>query len=201
MTATATTQLTFDESIHQYKENGIVVPSVTQVLKESGLVDLSFVDKETLLYKSDLGTKVHKATEYFDRDVLDMEELHPVLKGYLNAWIKFSHDYKFIPQDIELRMIHPLYKYAGTIDRIGLIKPSIVQLDIKSGVRHHSHKIQSAGYTELYNYGKPKNEQVKRRFTVYLNEDGTYKVDEHKKATDFKIFLAALTITNYKRSL
>jgi len=198
----AVAKLTFDEFKHEYKLDDIIVPSVTQTIKIAGLIDLSFVDKELLAYKSDLGNKVHKTTELYDTNNLDEKTLHPVLIGYLLAWKKFIWDYRFKSLFIELAMVHPLYRYAGRIDRIGTIIDSntIAQVDIKTGVKHHSYAIQSAGYTELYNYGKPKKEQIKRRFTVYLNEDGTYKVEEHKKATDIKIFMAALTICNYMRN-
>ncbi len=192
--------LIFDALKHEYKLNGVVIPSVTQVLHEAGLIDLSFVDKGTLEYKSDIGSKVHKTTELYDFDDLDEEKLHPLLQGYLAGWKKFRADYNFVPVHIELMLYHPIYRYAGRIDRIGNMGSDIVQLDIKSGIKKPVYAIQSSAYTELYNYGKPKSEQIKRRFTVYLSEDGTYKVDEYKNKTDLNIFLASLTITNYKRS-
>lgn len=192
--------LTFEEETHTYKTNGIKVPSVTQILKEAGLIDLSFVDKEILEYKSDLGTKVHTTTELYDQNNLDVDSLHPILKGYLDGWIKFRKDYDFTPTLMEIALIHPLYKYAGKIDRIGTIRKDTVQVDLKSGVHHHSYAIQSAGYTELYNYGKPKKEQIKKRYTVYLKGTGEYEVREHKNPNDTRVFLAALTITNYKRA-
>jgi hypothetical protein len=194
--------LTYNDSKHEYKVNGVIVPSVTQSIKTAGLIDLSFVDKELLEYKSDIGNKAHKTTELYDTNNLDETTLHPMLFGYLQAWKKFRADYQFKPIHIELAMVHKLYRYAGRIDRIGTIENTthIIQADIKTGVKHHSYAIQSAGYVELYNYGKPKKEQIKRRFTVYLNEDGTYKVDEHKDKTDISIFLAALSITNYMRN-
>jgi len=196
-------KLTFDEENHLYKEDGVIIPSVTQCIKEAGLIDLSFVDKELLEYKSDVGNKIHKTTELFDHGNLDESTLHPLLAGFLGAWKKFIWDYQFNSLHIELAMIHPLYRYAGRIDRIGTIidKITIAQVDIKTGVHHHSYAIQSAGYTELYNYGKPKKEQIRRRLTVYLREDGTYEVREHKNPNDIRYFLAALTITNYLRSI
>jgi len=192
--------LTFEEENHIYKLDGVNIPSVTQITKEAGLMDLSFVKKELLEYKADLGKKIHSTTELYDNNNLDLESLHPVLKGYLNGWIKFRTESKFIPILIEYRRFHPLYRYAGRIDRIGTIENVLAELDLKSGVHHHSYAIQSAGYTELYNYGKPKNEQVKKRFTLYLKEDGTYSLQEHKNPNDKTVFLSALTVTNYLRS-
>jgi hypothetical protein len=195
--------LTFNQEKHEYKEDGVIIPSVTQCIQKAGLIDLSFVEKELLEYKSDVGTKIHKTTELYDQGNLDEATLHPLLAGFLQAWKKFIKDYQFIPMHIELKRVHPLYKYAGMIDRIGTIidGKTITQIDIKTGVHHHSYAIQSGGYTELYNYGKPKKEQIKRRLTVYLREDGMYEVKEYKSPNDIRIFLAALTITNYLRGV
>lgn len=193
-------ELTFEEEQHKYKLDGITIPSVTQILKDSGLIDLSFVDKELLEQKADIGHKAHATTELYDKNDLNIEALHPLLKSYLDAWIKFRNECEFIPTLIEGKYFHPLYRYAGRIDRVGTLQKDLTQLDIKSGVPHRAYAIQSAAYTELYNDGKPKKDQVKRRFTLYLKEDGTYSLQEHKSKNDIRVFLAALTITNYKRN-
>jgi len=194
-------ELTFDENKHQYKVDGVLIPSVTQIIKEAGLIDLSFVDEDLLEYKSDIGTKVHLTTELYDLSELDEKSLHHTLAGYLKSWVKFREDYQFVPTQIELMLYHRVYNYAGKIDRIGTLSgKTICQLDIKTGITHHSHALQSAGYTELFNYDKLPKNQIKKRLTVYLKDDGTYKVAEHKKTLDRTVFIAALTITNYKRS-
>lgn len=195
--------LTFEEDKHLYQLDGVTIPSVTQVIKGAGLIDLSFVKKDLLEYKADIGTKVHLTTEYHDNDNLDIESLHPMLRGFLNAWILFRNQSGFKPIATERRLYHPIYRYAGTIDRIGTIANKICQLDIKTGVAHHSYAIQSAAYTELYNYNKKKAEIVKRRLSVHLKEDGTYTLVEYPDKDynkHLKVFLAALTITNYMRN-
>ena len=190
--------LTFDEETHTYRLDGIKIPSVTQIIKSVGLMDLTFVKQELLEYKADLGKKVHSTTELYDRNNLDIESLHPVLKGYLSGWIKFREEIKFIPILIETMLAHPAYRYAGRIDRVGMIDNVLVELDIKSGIPHHSYAIQSAGYVEMYNFDKPKiKDQIKRRFTIHLAQDGTYKLIEHKDPKDRTIFLSALSIHNY----
>jgi hypothetical protein len=192
--------LTYNEERHEYKDNGIVIPSVTQIIKTAGLVNLDWVSEETLNIKADLGKKVHSATELYDKNDLDINDLHPTLRLYLDGWIKFRKDYGFIPTEIELQLFHKLYKYAGRIDRVGNISKDLVLIDIKSGTHQKTNAIQTAGYELLYNQDKKKSEQIKKRFIVYLSEQG-YKVEEHKNQNDKNIFLSALTITNYLRSL
>ena len=97
-------------------------------------------------------------------------------------------------------MFHKLYRYAGRIDRVGTIGKDLVILDIKSGTIQKTHGVQLSGYELLYNQDKKKGEQTKKRFAVYLSETG-YKITEYKSPNDKSVFLAALTITNYLRSI
>lgn len=190
----------FDENTHTYKLNGTVIPSVTQILKAAGLISLEYVDKDILNQKADLGRKIHLTTELYDTDSLDDESTHSLLKSYLNQWIKFKSDYEVELDSIETMLYHPVYRYAGRIDRIGKVKMNNFKgkaiIDIKSGVPYHHHAIQLAGYADLYNYRKKTKDVITKRICVYLTPDD-YKVIEHSSLTDRAIFFAALTINNY----
>jgi len=192
--------LTFDAEKHEYKFDGKVIPSVTQIMEYSKLVDLEWVSKELLEEKGDLGTKVHKATELYDQNILDIDDLHPVLRNYLNGWIKFKKDYDFQIKEIEQIYYHPKYSFAGTLDRVGIAQSVKTLVDIKSGTKQKVHEIQTAAYKLLYDLGRPKKEMIKKRLIVYLSETG-YKVEPNNGLYDDKIFLAALTIYNYKKGL
>ena len=192
--------LTFTAENHIYRVGGVIVPSVTQIIKDAGLVNFDFISDELLAAKADLGNKVHSTIELNDHGTLDVETLHILLKKYLDSWIKFKHDFNYTTIDIELQLYHPLFRYAGRIDQVGETEKGLTLLDIKSGKVQKTHPIQTAGYAELFNYKKPKREQIKRRLAVYLTTEN-YKVIEHKESSDRNIFLAALTIANYhKRS-
>jgi len=192
--------LEFDEEKHRYMENGLVIPSVTQIIQEAGLVNLDWINAELLKEKADLGKKVHSTTELHDKEKLDFEKLHPILKAYLNNWIKFRQEYGFVATEIELQLFHSLYRYAGRIDRVGLMGKDLVLLDVKSGTPQKSHAIQTAGYKGLHDQNKKKSEQIKKRFTVYLSETG-YKVIEDKNQNDWNVFLSCLTIYNFKKGV
>lgn len=71
----------FDEQTHTYRLDGVVIPSVTQVL--ASMSDFSWVNPAVLARKADIGRKVHKVCEWWDKDELDEETLHPLLAGYL----------------------------------------------------------------------------------------------------------------------
>ena len=193
--------LTFNEDLHKYTDaNGLTIPSVTQILKTAGLVNLDWIPAEILEQKADLGKKVHSATELYDKEDLNFDALHPVLKSYIDGWVKFRKDFNFEPTEIELQLLHAAYRYAGRIDRVGMMGKDLTILDIKSGTKQKTHAIQTAGYELLYNQNKKAKELIKRRIVVYLSPTG-YEVEEHKDKNDRGVFLAALSITNYINNL
>src|SRR4030065_1671243 len=102
--------LVFDKDTHEYKVNGLVIPSVTQIIQGAGLTNFANVPDFILQEKADLGTKGHSATELYDKGTLDKKSLHPILKKYLNSWITFTKDFDFVVEDIEEVYYHPLYK-------------------------------------------------------------------------------------------
>ena len=194
------TDLKFTESDHRYSIGGETVISVTQVIDTLGLSDFSFVSEDALRIAADRGNKVHKTTELYDRAILNREGLHPTLENYLVSWIKFCRDFNFELLENETMYYHPLYKYAGRIDRIGYCNNKLTLVDIKSGIKTKTQPLQTMAYKMLYDYGKPKAKQIKQRLVVFLSEKG-YKIELHEDPSDQSVFLAALTIHNYKKNL
>lgn len=195
--------LTFDEQLHEYKLDGLKIPSVTQILKESGLSSFNNVPEHLLQESATIGKHVHRATELADLDMLDMDSLDELYLTYLVQWEKFKKDYSFIQEQIELKLVHPILRFAGTIDRVGTMlingKTHRVILDIKTGIKTKEVAIQLAGYSILYNRAVSKKEQATIRVAVYLKPD-SYKVETFTNKADENIFLSALNITNWKRS-
>lgn len=162
--------LTFDEDTHTYKYGDRIAPSVTQILGSLGFIEDEFFTLESQIR----GKLVHKITELYDDDSLDMETVDPRLKGYLDAWIAFCNAVSFVPTMIEKRVFNAHLFYAGTLDRKGVNgKGKSVLLDIKTGVPAIFHAFQLGGYTLC--------EDADELLTVYLKEDGKFRVEEHDK--------------------
>ena len=122
--------LIFDEEKHEYRRGDQVLPSVTQILRDMGMVDDRYFTPE----HAARGIAVHKATELYDKGTLDEESLDPRLEGYLGAWIAFRKETGFFPTHIEYRGFSK-FGYAGTLDRIGVTDAgATVLLDIKSSM-------------------------------------------------------------------
>ncbi|MDN7658479.1 hypothetical protein [Burkholderia cenocepacia] len=186
--------LHFDEAEHTYTVAGRRVPSVTQIL--APLVDYSMVPRETLERGRQLGSAVHRMTELYDLDDLDMDSLADELRPYLTAWIKFRAETGFVPETIEKRMFHPSLRFAGTPDRSGLISGRRAVIDIKKMLTLGPViGLQLAAYRELF---AKNGTVVEDRYGLGLRADGTYRLVPYTDKSDWPVFLSLLTLRNWK---
>ena len=94
---------TFAAEGHLYQQDGVTIPSVTQVLALSGIADVSGIPLYRLERAAAVGTAVHAACHFLDEDDLDLESVHPEIVGYVLAYQLFKTDTGFLPRAIEQR--------------------------------------------------------------------------------------------------
>lgn len=194
--------LQFDTDLHEYRFGGINVPGVTSVL--APLIDYSKVDPVLLERARLLGQAVHKTTELYDQDELDVDSLDPQLVPYLDAWIRFRKEVDFQPLGIEQRVYHPTYRYAGTLDRTGLVRGNMAVLDIKKMlVLGPVIGVQLAAYQNALNVVRPSVEvpypvRIADRYALGLQADGAYRLQQYKDPADWSTFLSLLNLKNWK---
>lgn len=189
------TDLKFDEAEHAYTWKGEVMPSVTQILKHFGFIDDQWYTEESRIR----GQAVHRACELYDHGLLDYGSLDPSLVGYLDAWKKFESDTGFESELIEQRVVNPIYRYAGTLDRIGIMHnvaggPRRTLLDIKSGAVQRWAALQIGAYEACF---------VKKdyhRMAVELRKDGTYRTKDFTGHSDKGLFCGLASAWHWKRS-
>jgi hypothetical protein len=187
--------LTFDADTHRYAVGGKPIPSVTTVLRAAGLIDFSGVPLPVLDPARERGTRVHLATELDDRGELDIGSVIPEELGYLDAYRRFKREAGFIATSIEQRVYSHRYWYAGTLDRIGLMRKKRCLLDIKTGAPQRAVGPQTAAYKAAL----PMN--VMPRFAVYLQPDGSYQLASLNDSDDLAVFLAALRLVTWRKLL
>lgn len=191
-----TAPLTFDAKTHTYRLDGVVVPSVTQVLSEAGLLDAQwYTDQHSLR-----GRIVHVITALDDRNALDESQVGDEYLGYLVAWRAFRTSVPWTILDIEQAVYHAAYRFAGRYDRRMCIHedgPYAMLVEIKTGQPEQWHRLQTAAYLRC---SLTVRSPVVERYVVYLRNNGTYKVCKHDDASDWDVFLAALALANWKRN-
>lgn len=192
-------QLTLDDN-HIYRLDNVIIPSVTQIIQSAGLTDFSQVPASVLEASRLFGKAAHKACELWDNGELDEEALDPALKPYLDGWKLFRQEYGFVLEKIEWQAYSPVYRFAGTIDRIGKwrIDDTLIIADIKTGVDSPATAIQLAGYELLLRENlKPKGKI--KKLPVLLNGEGTYKIKEYSNKKDKDVFICALSLYNWRK--
>ena len=182
----------FNEQDHSYHSQGVRYPSVTNILAAEGFYgDAAAYFTE---YSRDRGRFVHKIIQYHIEGVLDESTIDPVLRPYYDAWLSFERDTGFVSERCEMPIASDLYKVAGTPDHVGRLNECFAIVDVKTGVMNPVTGVQLAAYELLLNVSSAK------RFGLQLKDSGKYSLKEYKDRTDRGIFLAALSIYQWKKN-
>ena len=178
----------FDPVAHRYTLDGIVLPSVTQILR--GLDDFAHVPARVLEKARDRGTRVHSACSLDVLGTLDEATVDDEVAPYLAQFRRFPRESGFMPTLSECRVYDETLWYAGTLDLFGDLPGCIdVQIDIKSGAIPRSVGPQTAAYANgLY---KRAGLMTRRRYTLKL-EAGKYSLIPLDSTDDFGAFCRAL---------
>jgi hypothetical protein len=181
MTTMSKFKLEFDEEKHIYRANGVIVPSVTEILKFLSVDTSANASPYLRQQAADRGTRIHEATIIYDYAGMDDELIDADIYPYIKAYADFVRDYRIRGY---LLTEHALTngEYAGTLDRLAVIDGKITVIDFKTGTTVD--KLKEAA--QLYAYAKllADNEMYRDRygdfgaFVLRLKRDGTYTVQE-----------------------
>jgi hypothetical protein len=199
--------LEFDEERHLYRVRGEILPSVTGVLKEEGLA--VYGNGQDSAWAMQVGTWAHKAIEWHERGTLDEANLPTGIRRFVSSWEKFKEASRFEPivDLIELRLWQPEHAFGGTPDIPGRIDGRFVLVDLKTGSKRESDKVQVATYwgllrdsiMELHSAAAFAEGRV-----VYLKDDGgvpgVASVDTMEMFRNECLFLSALAVNRWKKS-
>ena len=171
--------LLFDAASHTYKTPaGVVVPSVTRILRATGvsrdfgaLGGVSRKLKGDIELKGTLGDAVHQDAHAYDDDDLVMDSVHPDVLPYLNAWIAFRQNKRLHPLVRERRLFHPELGYCGTMDGLFACSTKVIEVDIKTGDPVSSAgQYRSMAYQVAYLRENP-GAVIHERWCVWLQPD------------------------------
>ena len=213
-----TPEFTFDESEHIYTlKNGVEVPGCTRVIDTGGWCDYKDVREDILERKAAIGREVHRATVMFDHRSLDWKSLDPRVEGYVESWRYFRAATGFVPIVSEFRSVCEVNKrkYGLTIDCFGVSRPTKPRarssgrgietiVEKKTTMKKaRRHDLQTAGYAIGFLGAKGYASALarflsRRRLIVYLKPSGIPDVHEADRREDYEIFMALLTVTEFK---
>ena len=180
-----------EEGQHEYTLDGEVLPSVSEVTRFISREVYGEVTQYILENAADRGTRVHKACEALDE--YGAVEADEDILPYLQAYVLFRREHTVKWEKVEYSSYSPSRKYAGTIDRYGVVDGVRCIVDLKT-----SSSLQKALYGAGQNlYRMMLEEQgmpVEKLFILHLQKDGSYKIVELAK--DDSVALACLTLHN-----
>jgi hypothetical protein len=186
----------FDEDTHIYRVDGVVMPSVTQIL--DAYTGLEFVNRELLRRAAEFGNHVHRACDLYDTGQLDEASLDPALVPYLDGWKAFLEDTGAVVVLSECWLASRRHGYAGTLDKLVWWGKSKRLVDVKSGtVVPRTVGPQTSAYAEAYT--EETGERIRDRYCIHLPGDGKYRSHRLNDPRDFPIFKSALVVHNWYR--
>lgn len=158
----------FDPVRHEYRDGDTLIPSVTQILAASGLINDRWYSEES----RELGSAVHTLCERyangerFDDTGRELEGLEYV--NAFSAWMRDTRAYAIMTECIIDHVLNG-HRYAGKFDLLAEIGGKRVLIDLKTGAKAKWHHAQIAAYSLAMN--------PDRGAVLYLRAGGTYKED------------------------
>lgn len=184
------TLMFFDEG-HKYTLDGEELPSVSELCRFLSREIYNDISQWRLDSAAQRGTSVHKTTEVLDKyGTADVQE---DILPYIQAYLKFRKEHEVEWKRIEYALHHPTERYAGTIDRYGVLDGEETVLDIKT--TYTIHKPLCAASLNLYRMALEANGcKVSKLYILHLKKDATYKLMEFE--VDDVLPKALLTLHN-----
>lgn len=163
-----TDEIVLEQPDHIYREvkSGIVLPGVTTILKVGGFIDDRFYTE----LARQRGTAAHLAIHFLEKGTLDPFSVDPIVEPYVESYKGFKRisGYKVLYH--EKLVYHPIYRYAGSLDSVGLLNGKEVIIDFKTGDVQAWAGIQIAAYNACL--PPCSTGGIRKRFGLRLYGDG-----------------------------
>ena len=192
----------FDPIPHRYYYGDRRIVGITEAIQSVGLSPaIPESARRNFAYAASRGTTVHKACELSDLGQSHEYDMDSNLSGYVKAWEKFRIDYGYEPDLVEVPLGHYIYQFGGTPDTAGYSKKleAYCVVERKTCQLQDHFGFQLAGQEILVIQG-PSGPQHARKLAVQLKPDSQYVVKEYYDKIYHKLFLNAVSISNWKIS-
>lgn len=186
---------TFDAEKHEYRLQGKVLPSVTQVL--SIVNDFDRVPRAILEHARERGECLHRAVNLYNRDDLEFESLDNDTSADVYAWARFLRESGAVVIASESPVVHETLGFAGTPDVVLSWKERIVIPDIKS-----TYSVPATVGCQTWAYAAAWQsmngaKRMPERYCIHI-KDGNYTAHKRNDPADQSLFISCLNIWQWK---
>jgi hypothetical protein len=193
-------EIEFNEKDHIYTKNGIVLPSVTQIMQPLYEQVYGKADSDASDNGKSKGKEIHRAIDdYCEFGMIDISEEY---KPYLDNFIRYIDEHQYEVVASEVMLWHPVYGYAGKIDIIVRNpKGEFVLIDNKTGdLQPKLHAVQLQAYTDMWSANKMP--EIAFKVALGLSDKGYKEHRYDKYDTKAKsVFDACYKIYKYRKEL
>lgn len=143
-------EIEYIDSTHTYLVDGVITPSVTQIIHSLFSCAYENVPKSVLLAKADFGTHVHEAIEKGSS-----QGLKPLEYICYEEWLKLKQKHNIDPVEHEVIIAYEDL-YAGRLDMIADVNYTRCLLDIKTTAKVETEMLEwqlgmyKLAYEEIY---------------------------------------------------
>lgn len=120
----------FLENEHLYIKDGIVIPSVSEILHYIFPDKYKNIPKKILERKAEYGTRLHLAIQLLEEQGIEIE-LNPNQRASLLQYLELKKEYNVKVLEQELIVSYE-YEYAGRLDMIAYVDEKLCLIDIKT---------------------------------------------------------------------
>lgn len=177
---------------HSYTHGGQPIDGLTKILEAEGF------KRGDILY-SGKGSNIHLLCQLHDEGDLDDSSVSPKYRGYLDAWLEYSLQYKVKHRMIEKPVHSHPHSFATTPDRVGEDRdfPDVIT-EIKT-FEDGWFGIQTAAQSlSLYDENPLVPWHAYRRRAVILKPNGKFKIDPHNEMKHHQVAQAMFLNYHWK---
>ena len=120
----------FLEKEHIYLVDGVITPSVTQILEKLFPDKYKGIPEDVLQRKASYGSVMHKYIEQYEKGIITID-LNYIQEASFNQYIKLKDKYNIEVLEQE-QVVHYRRIYAGTFDMIAKVGKKKYLIDIKT---------------------------------------------------------------------
>jgi hypothetical protein len=161
--------LSFNEENHTYTIDGKIVPSVTQIIKET--VGGGWSASEWYLTR---GKAIHLCATFIAQG--KEFKYDERLAGYVKALRKFFYELEPFVIGSEMAVGSQLYQFAGTLDLVCKIGGRKYIADYKHSIDKIRIPLQVGGYSQAYK--ETTGEEINFGIGIEIRENGTYSATD-----------------------
>jgi hypothetical protein len=184
--------LAFDATTHTYRVGQRVLPSVTDVIKSSGLLKgLDHVNPGVRDRAAGVGKEVHEAIHRVSCGK-PPGKVSAKAQPFLDGWFQFvEQNAPYKTEHSELKLYCDEYWFAGTIDQVGVLHGRRAIIDMKATTGFNATHVswQTAAYQHMFNRYYPETPAT-HRYGLHL-KPGTYSLWRFDSHMDMARFIIA----------